>query len=241
MSYKVGRKYRDHFLELLSSPVFSIPKGGQWVVIFEELAEYILPGIKLALSYDTALRTNNKWAIERATKAVMGEDYQKTAGCVFCHGIVLPGESVTVQSYGPEHGAFMRSYVVDKRDSFPQMKMTFLDTHVSFADNFLRPWAVSTATFGMIGRRRTEEKNYRTNVHCYKFGSTKPNKPPEELEHWTFFDVCCISVSQEEYNYNPSTSPTLREANFIYNSYSLDTEKNPFNTLQREIIKGTPR
>ena len=228
MFYSPTQKYTSFFLELLGSPVFSIPKGAQWLVIFDNLQGYIMPGIKLALEYDVALRTNNQWKIDSAVNALLRTKYQNTVGCVFCHGIGIPGESNTVNTRGIGVGSYLKTYVLDQRDAFPQMRMTFIDTNVSFADNFLRPWALSTATFGMIGRRREETKNYRTDIHCYKLGSINSGSVPSVIMHWTFFDACCISVSEEENNYNPANQPVMRGANFIYNSYSVDSEQNPF-------------
>lgn len=222
-------KFIPNFLRLLGDPAFSIPKGAQWVVIFEDLEKYILPGIKLAIQYDTALRTNNKWQVDAAMNTVLGEDYQKNAGCVFCQGIGIPAEKNVVNTVGIAYGPFLRTSVHTQRDAFSTMRMTFLDTNVSFADNFLRPWAVSTATFGMIGRRRNEVENYRTNIHCYKLGSFASSSVSKSiLMKWTFFDACCISVSEEENNYNPSSATVARGAEFIYNSYSVDSSQNIF-------------
>lgn len=104
-----------------------------------------------------------------------------------------------------------------------------MDTNVSFADNFLRPWVISTSTFGLIGRNRDSEENYRTEIHCIKLGGYSSSYTPSELMHWTFYDACCVAVSEEEYNYQTPSSPVLREAQFVYNSYSVDTSRNPFN------------
>ena len=99
------------------------------------------------------------------------------------------------------------------------MRMTFLDTNVSFADSFLRGWSLATANFGMIMRSKPK---YRTNLTCHKFAITP--KGPFIIQTMKFKDICCIGVSEEEYQYGPVTSPVLREARFVYNNYIIDTE-----------------
>lgn len=212
-----------YFLQqVLSKPAGALPKGAQWVVLFEDLQGSILPGIKLACSYEPA---SKNWLIEAANKVLTDKSgpYQEKQGCMFCQGIDLPGEGTAAVVEGNiKSNAFLRSYVGAGREDFSQMRMTFLETNVSFADNFLRGWALSTSNFGMIAR--SGNKNYRTNLHCFKIGTVAPNLPPFVLMRMTFYDLCCISVSNEEYNYSPVTTPTMREARFIYNHYSVDTE-----------------
>lgn len=210
------------FLSLfLSRPASALPKGAQWVVAFENLPSRILPGIKKAYQYEPRAQ---EWQTERAARAVLSDDYQSSRGCLFCQAIALPGESVQVNAEGSiKTNGFIRSYVGAGRDDFPKMRMTFLETNVSFADNFLRGWALSTSNFGMIARSKSDPLNYRTNLICYKIGTIAPDLPPFILMTMSFYDICCVSVSEEEYNYAPVTSPVMREAQFVYNSYSVNT------------------
>jgi hypothetical protein len=117
------------------------------------------------------------------------------------------------------------------------MRMTFLDTNVSFVDSFLRGWALATSNFGMIARPKWDDKNYRTDLFCYKFGITP--KGPVIIQTMKFKDVCCVSVSEEEYNCAPSTAPVLREAQFIYNSYSVNTIEGNSSGI-KDNVKSSP-
>jgi hypothetical protein len=210
-----------HFLQaVLSSPVGSINRGAQWVVAFEN-PQSILNSIKLALTYE-----GKEWQISSAIDAVLGDNFQKTKGCVFAQAIDIPGESLVVNPEGNiQSNAFRRSYVGQGINQLPEMRMTFLDTNVSFTDNFLRPWVLATGNFGMLARASGDPKNYRTNITCYKLGAYSAAQPPAITQVITFFDACCISVANEELNYAPVTSPQLREARFIYNYYSVSDAK----------------
>lgn len=211
-----------HFLNsVLFTPAGSIPKGAQWIVAFEDLDGRILKAINLALSYE-----RQEWKTAQAQSIVLSEEYQKKKGCVFCQAIDLPGESMVVNPEGNiMSNAFLRAYVGQGRNQYPEMRMTFLDTNVSFCENFLRPWAIATGAFGLISRPKNDVKNYRTNMVCYKLGAYDPNKI-EILLKMTFYDICCVAVSDEAYDYQPVTGlPTLREARFIFNYYDIDTSQ----------------
>lgn len=49
----------------------------------------------------------------------------------------------------------------------------------------------------------------------------KAGTPPEILQRYTFYGACPISITGEEYNYAPVTSPVIRETTFLYNYYSV--------------------
>jgi hypothetical protein len=230
----VKNNFREFLQGFLVRPATAIPKGAQWVVSFDDLTS-ILPSIETAYSYEP----NNigKWSTTRAASTILNDEYQKNRGCMFCQAIGLPGESMTANVEGSiVSNAFIRSYVGGGRNAFPIMRMTFLDTNISFSDSFLRGWALATANFGMIARN---DIKYRTNLNCFKFAITPSG--PVIIQTMKFKDICCISVSEEEYNYNPGTSPVLREAQFVYNNYMIDTEQgNSSDILSNRRVELTP-
>ena len=210
---------------VLSRPATSIPKGSQWIVTFQSgdktLEECIFPAIDLAYKNEPNLG-GSKWNTREAATSILTDEYQKNKGCMFCQAIELPGDGSQVNAEGNiKTNAFLRSYVGGGRNDLPIMKMTFLDTNVSFSDSFLRGWALATANFGLIARSKTDPKNYRCDIICNKFGITPDG--PFIIQTMIFKDACCISVSSEEYQYTHSTSAVLREAQFIYNSYTVNT------------------
>ena len=226
----------------LSRQPSSIPKGAQWAVTFDNLESSILPSITKAYSYEPG---NNRWKTEQSASIILTDEYQKTRGCLFCQAIGLPGESMQANIEGSiNSNAFIRSYVGGGRNAFPIMRMTFLDTYTSFCDSFLRGWALATSNFGMIARSKGTTENYRTNLTCYKFGVTPDG--PYIIQRITFEGICCISVSEEEYNYAPVSAPVLREAQFVYNSYSIDTDEGKFtkatsaSSLQATMAQSGP-
>lgn len=224
---------------VLYTPAGSLPKGGQWVVGFDDLEGNIFPAIRQALTYE-----NRTWNIEKALKVITDPAYQEARGCILCQAVDLPGESIVANPEGNiMSNAFIRSYVGQGRNQFPAMRMTFLETNVSFADNFLRPWVIATGNFGLVARQKGDTRNYRTNLFAYKLGTYSPQVPPVILMKMSFYDVCCISVSNEEYNYSPqSGTPLMREAQFVYNYYTVETDMaEPFFDVGNPTIgQGAP-
>lgn len=214
--------YITYFHDIISSAAGSLIKSPVWVVEFDNLREYILPGIQKALSYEP-----RGWDVNTAANVICSDGYQKNAGCIICQGIDVPGQDTNVMPEGNiQYNGFLRSYVGQGRVDNPIMRMTFLETNVSFADNVLRPWAISTATFGMVARFRRTPENYRTNLECWQIGGRNTPSGPQAtvLKHFTFYDICCISVNNEELNYIGQTQPAMREAQFVYNYYTVDSQ-----------------
>jgi hypothetical protein len=214
-----NKGYPAHFLStFLTKPASSIPKGAQWAVMFDNLDTDILPAIKLAYAFEPG--GSNEWKTAEAANAILTPAYQEDMGCMFCQAIAIPGEGseASVQQ-NIKQSSYIGSYLGGGRNNFAPMRMTFLDTNISFCDSFLRGWAIATAAFGMIAR--SGKKNFRTDMTCWKFGIT-PNGPII-LQTISFKGICCISVSEEEYNYLPPTGLVEREAQFVYHSYSIDS------------------
>lgn len=198
----------------LGRPASSLPKGGQWAIVFHDLERKVLPAIELAHKGEPGLL----WDTKEAARTILTDQYQTDNGCLFCQAISLPGEGLTPVAEGLKSNAFIRTYVGAGRNDFPVLRMSFLETNISFADTFLRGWALATAKYGLVARSGT--KNYRTGMTCFKY-AIGPNGLylRQQVE---FEGVCCISVSDEEYNHDHSTSAMKRDAQFIYHNYSIN-------------------
>lgn len=198
----------------MQQPATAIAKSAQWAVYFDNLTERILPAITEAYKGEPS----RGWNTEKVAEVILNPQFQNRHGCFFCQAISLPGEGGTPVAEGIKANSFIRSYLGAGRNDFPIMRMSFLETNVSFAETFLRGWALATTKFGMIARSGV--KNYRTNMTCLKF-SLSP-KGPYVNQSIQFQNVCCVSVGEEEYNYDHQTSIKKRDAQFIYNSYHIN-------------------
>ena len=201
----------------LRNPATTIPIGAQWCVYFNDLLPLLI-AIENAYNLEPI-----KWKTASSASRLLGEQLQKTKGCLFCTAIDIPGEGGSPVAEGSiKSNNFIRSYVGAGRNDFPTMRMSFIDTNISFCESFLRGWSLATSAFGMIARAPDSGKNYRTKLTCVKFGITPTG--PTITQTYVFDGICCINVGNEEYNYDNPSSMSRREANFIYHSYSLDTD-----------------
>ncbi len=203
--------------DFLQRPASMIPKGAQWIVQFDNLIVNIFPSIEKALKNEP-----EQWLIEKAFRVLNASNYQTAKGCMFAQAIDIPGESMVASAEGTTGNNLLKAYIGLGRNAYPEMRMTFLDTNVSFVDNVIRPWVLSTSRWGLVARKGVY--NYRTTLTCYRLGVTRPSEPPSILCKIVFKDLCPISCSNEEYNYNTATSSKEREAKFIYNHYTIDTQ-----------------
>jgi hypothetical protein len=226
----------SHFLDnFLQRPASGLPKGAQWAIEFADITNLsLLNAIDKAYEYEPAGTGGALgWNTSTAASTLLTPDYQSTHGCLFAQAIQLPGDGIQTNPGGNiQYNNFIRGRVGGGRNDFNPLKMTFLDTNISFVDTFLRGWALATANFGLIARPQGDPLQYRTTLFCYKFGVYDLATPPYITQQYTFKDICCISVTDEEYNYTPITSPILREAEFIFNSYSIDSTTH----MNQEVI-----
>ena len=221
MSLPVNVQLIPNFHSLVTSAAASISKGGLWIAVFEDLKS-LLQAMKTALQYEPG--GDRSWKIEAAQAIITDPTYQTNAGCIFCQAIDIPGEAITTNPEGNiVYNSYLRTYVAQGREAFPLMRMTLLDTNISFTENVLRPWSIATANFGMIARGKNSGKNYRTNLTCYQLG-TFTNEIPAVIRTMNFYDICCVNVNNEELNYDAAQRPILREAQFAYHYYTIDTE-----------------
>lgn len=220
------------FLEtFLSKPASALPKGAQWVLVFE--GSYIAGNDRLISGNEivpvTAIKRGvqyepKQWDIEGGLKTILTKDYQQTKGCLFAQAVQIPGESTVANPEGIQMNGFIRTFSGGGRNPFTNLQISFLETNVSFVDNVIRPWTVATAHLGLIARSGTD--NYRCNISVYKLGVISSNAYPYVACKYTFYGACPIDVSGEEYNYTQTTSPVNREATFIYHYYTVETGRN---------------
>lgn len=210
-----------HFLRsFLSEPASALPKGAQWVLLFDSIPVSLIK--RVASNYEP-----RKWSIDQAINQVAkNNNYMDQKGCLFVQAAEIPGESMTINAEGLQYNGYLRTNVGAGRDVYSTIQVIFLDTNISFADNVIRPWIITTAHLGMIAR--SGENNYRCNFTLYKLGVKDRETPPIVTQKVTIIGACPISLESEELNYSPVTSPGLRSTTFTYHYYTVEGVQNTF-------------
>ena len=225
------------FESFLSKPASALPKGAQWVVDFEGLND-----VKDAI-LRTAELEPGKWNVKDGLNLLVSTQDYNRKGLLFCQAVSVPGESTVVNPEGIQKNHYIMTATGDGRSPYAPtgLRMVFLDTNVSFVDNVIRPWVVTTARLGMIARNKPNV--YRQDISVYKIGVLTPQQPPFILQKYTFKGCCAIDVSEEEYNYGPTNAPVNREATFVYHYYTLETNRNnlaiKYNSSNIPVSKAT--
>lgn len=221
----------DFYDIFLSEEGTSIYRGSSWIVKFNNISS-IESAIKKATQWEP-----NEWNIATGFKYVTNSNTnEKGNGCMFAQAINIPGESFQpVPGGNISSNAFIRPYIGAGRNAFPLLRMSFLETITSFTDNFLRPWVLATQTFGMLAPQNANE-NYRLNsVECFKLSpySSGEENTPDITMQYVFYNVSCVSVGEEEFNYNPINSPIVRDAQFVYSHYAINPTINTSTTSNK--------
>jgi len=216
----------------LSKPATALPKGAQWVLSFDGV--YSVPNqggntpnnpvnnvvpvaaIKRGVQFEP-----QKWNIEAGLNTLLARDYQQTKGCLFAQSVQIPGESSVANPEGVQTNGFIRSFSGGGRNSFSALQISFLETNVSFVENVIRPWTIATAHLGLIAR--SGDDNYRGIITIYKLGVITNDTTPYVACKYTFYGVCPVEVSGDEYGYTAFNSPSIRTASFIYHYYTIET------------------
>lgn len=214
-------KQIPYFLEsFLSKPASALPKGAQWVLSFDSIPVDLIK--RVASGFEP-----QKWSIDKAIdQLAKNSNYMDQKGCLFVQAAEIPGEGATVNTEGLQYNGFLRTTVGAGREAYSAVQIVFLDTNISFADNVIRPWVITTAHLGMIARSGAD--NYRCNFTLYKLGVKSRESSPVVTQKISFVGACPISVGSEELNYTPVNSPSLRATTFSYHYYTVEGVQSTF-------------
>jgi len=201
--------------QYLSRPASALPKSALWVIDFEGI-DYLQQTLVTVSENEPA-----PWDISAGLEVLVTDSEYKRKGCLFAQAVVVPGESFVANPEGIQQQNFIRSVVGSGRDMNSTLLVTFLETNVSFVDNFIRPWILATARYGM--KARSGSKRYRVNATFYRLGVREYDSPPIVQQKYTFYGLCPTNLNTEEYNYGVTTSPINREVSFTFHTYSLAT------------------
>lgn len=194
----------------LSKPVGSIPRVPIWSVTFDSIP---LDTIKKVNSYETNFIQHID---DQTLSTLCGDVLHTSKGCLYAQGIQLPGDALTSNGEGQQQGGLYREYMNQGRDDLAKIKISFLDTSVSFVEHVIRPWVLMVSFLGMVKR----SLEYRTNINVMRWGLGTEDAQPIVYQQWTFYGACPISVSNEDIDYTVQSGFIRRDVSFVYQKYS---------------------
>jgi hypothetical protein len=137
---------------------------------------------------------------------------------LLARGVTFPGDSIEVSRTGVGQSGNIKGLIGTHRTDLPMVNITFLETNQSFADLFLRPWAILT---GHMSLRETELRMPEIELVCFqKDGFENPLKVRKRV---ILKDAVPINIDNEEYNYT-GDKIIDRQINFAYTKYIIKAE-----------------
>lgn len=213
----------DFLKSLLSTHIGSLPKVPIWAVSFAEIPLWVIQNITYIHSgYSGTLKQPDNDLTNKLAKGVLHD----SRGCLFAQAISVPGDGFTSNAEGQQNNGLYREYINQGRDDHNKIKISFLDTTISFTENIIRPWVVATSHLGMVAR--SGYLNYRTDMFLYRWSPGLGGSEPFIYQTWVFHKACPINVSNENIEYSPQSGVIRRDVEFIYQSYN--TQAFPENT-----------
>lgn len=195
----------------LSKPVGSIPRVPIWSITFD------------SIPLDTIIRVNDyeenfiQQLDDNTLKTLCGDVLHTSKGCLYAQGVQLPGDGFTSNAEGQQQGGLYREYMNQGRDDLSKIKVSFIDTSVSFVEHVVRPWVLMVSWLGMIKR----SLEYRTNINVMRWGlGMNGGNTPVIYQQWTFYGACPVSVSNEDIDYTVQSGFIRRDVSFVFQKYS---------------------
>jgi hypothetical protein len=207
----------SEFYRTMCEWAYNIPLNFQWVLFInpddiKHLKEEIATISKIE---------HKEWNMKNTIDKTWIDKTQENIGCIFAHAIELPGEKSIVERAGTPDGSnrgFIKAPIINGRDDFPNLSVTFLETNLSFVDGFLRPWNILVNHRGLIARK----KSIKSTIHVFELAKAGACKPNIIRKHWVFHGAVPVMISEEQKSQESSTDYGKRQTQFVFNSYYLE-------------------
>lgn len=228
-----------YFLQLLSQWKTAIPINSQWVLFID------FKNLLNVLNILNQMEPSG-WNINKVAESLLQEDTQRKFGCIFAQGVSIPGETIQTESTniaGPtqNNNGFIRPWVINGRQEFSHLDVTFLDTNASFGDFIIRPWSILTSHLGLLAYDPNDIiRQIKADIYMFKFAKAGWNtEGPVISKQFYFKDCAAIGISDEEYNYQVDSSPILRQASFVYQYYTMSYDNSKVDSLLQNSVNNS--
>ena len=206
---------RNYFLQQLESWMSTPASTTQWIVLFEDFPKLLKQEVLQELEYTTGDKISWNIPYERLTNIA----YQKVIGCVFCQGMELPQDRISINNAETISRSFIGTPTSGTRQGFAPLKLDFLETNLSFVDLILRPWVILTAHKGLVARPKDE--SIKTNITIIEYAKTNQYLSQVPRKVWNFYDVAPISISQTSHGYSEENTEIRKGIEFLYSRYTV--------------------
>ena len=142
---------------------------------------------------------------------------QSANGALFCNSVTIPGDGMNTSKTGPEGSGLIKGNISNGRQDMENLRLSFIDTNMSFADYNLRPWAIYAS------HKSLKDPTVKTTITVIQWTKTGEKKPLLPRAIWTFHDACPVSLKSDDWKYE-GDNVVYREVEFAYNFYALNAD-----------------
>jgi len=202
----------------------SIPLDSNFLIAFGTIPS----GIKNFNDNEIGNYEPEPWGINFEKELLTGNiETTQQYKCLFANGVTLPSESVGQKRvgmqdlYGDNSGGILSGVVSTSRESKAPLRITFLETNVSFLDTVIRPWILAVSHYGLYARAKESAYNIKTPLTVYQFDH-KTNSKDKIRKQYTFTDCVPVSFDETTLTYGKSDT-TVISVSWVYKNYKVFT------------------
>jgi hypothetical protein len=179
---------------------------------------------------------------DKNVKAILtSNELFRDLGCLFCRGISLPGFGASPKFMSPGYRDFKGTPYASRIEIDNQLALTFFDTHISFTDFVLRPWAILAAHHGFLARDpqgiddpfgpqinglRVDvvvNQIARTGNEIQSGGAVIATDDLKVVKRWVFTKACPVNIgSGQDYIQSHKENTILRKVLWTFEDYYVN-------------------
>lgn len=237
--------HTENFLQHLEKWEFAIPLKFLWFVHIETIPEYVNSqnmwnnepgeagqhsGVLRVDGDEPAGSTSNVWDINQGRAEITKETFMDTGGkygCILAQGVVLPGDSFTVEDLPINNNmGFLPGKIGGNRAGTQELTIQFRETNRSFPDLVIRPWIQLASHLGLVARPPTDNKrNIKTNISIVQLAKTYQYLPLIERKVWHFYNCVPVGINGAELTYD-GNEIKLYDVRWQYTHYGIESLPN---------------
>jgi hypothetical protein len=218
--------YYEWFYNVILTSANSVPIQSQWIAFFTN-------PVDLNRAVQAGLYENGFGYFTLAAGAAVNTA-QGGMGALFANSVTIPSEGMNAAKLGPEGSGMLKGSISNGRMEMENLKLSFLDTNMSFCDYNLRPWSIYAS------HRSLKDPKVKTTITIMQLAKTGEGNTMLPRAIWTFHDACPVSIASEEWNYG-GDNVVSRQVEFSYNYYLLNADPGitSIKTVA-SVLDGTP-
>jgi hypothetical protein len=251
----------DHFLQSLGNWNTAIPLQFHWLLTFSSptfpgphghsnTADAIPPGTTdfqhaaTQTTPSTLFREPVGWNATTfgAQASILNDKNMNTFGCILAQGVVIPGESMSVDMPTvPNPMGFLPGVVGAARAPMAQLTVQFRETNTSFTDSVIRPWIIAASHLGLVARKGGS--NIKRDIHVMQLAKIASGHSLVVRKAFTFHNCTPISMDSSNLTHD-STALQLYTTQWHFTNYAVTfhgadmTGEKVDTYLKKEVFKG---